>query len=89
MALLSAAKVIMRRDPSIPLTVDLNAYAGKLLTEYVVKGSADLSSMPEEEFSREPLGRPLSTVTQRHLDRVKVFKQETLGAEGSGPSQSL
>ncbi|KAF9956569.1 hypothetical protein BGZ72_002673 [Mortierella alpina] len=41
MALLSAAKVLMRRDPSMPLilTGDFNAYAGTLLTELTLIGS--------------------------------------------------
>ncbi|KAF9956570.1 hypothetical protein BGZ72_002674 [Mortierella alpina] len=42
-----------------------------------IGGSADLSTMPEEEYSSGLLGRPLTPITQRHLERVKVFKQET------------
>ncbi|KAF9930856.1 hypothetical protein BGZ67_005596 [Mortierella alpina] len=79
MAILSAAKVLMRKDPSMPLilTGDMNAQAGSLFTEFVVRGSVDLSSMPQAEFSRKPLGQRMCTVDQQHLEQVKAFKKET------------
>ncbi|KAF9274497.1 hypothetical protein BGZ68_000635 [Mortierella alpina] len=81
MAVLSAAKVLLRRNLAMPLilTGDMNALAGSLLMEYIVKGSVNLLAMPEEDFARVPLGRPSSTVSERHRDRVKEFKKETWG----------
>ncbi|KAF9944904.1 hypothetical protein BGZ72_001854, partial [Mortierella alpina] len=76
MALISAAKVLMRRNGCMPFS-DMNAVAGSLITEFIVRGSVDLSTMPECEFSKEPLGRPLSAITQTHLARVRAFKRET------------
>ncbi|KAG9325324.1 hypothetical protein KVV02_006964 [Mortierella alpina] len=79
LAIISAAKAVMRKDPSMPLifTGDMNAQAGSLVTEFVARGSVDLSSMPEAEFSRRPVGRRMRAVDQQHLEQVKEFKKQT------------
>ncbi|KAG9326454.1 hypothetical protein KVV02_001633 [Mortierella alpina] len=79
MAIISAAKVMMRRDPSMSLilTGDMNAQVGSLIKEFVVRGSVDLWSMTEAEFSRRPHGRRRCAVDQQHLEQTKEFKKET------------
>ncbi|KAF9938987.1 Protein angel 2 [Mortierella alpina] len=77
MALISAAKAMMKKDPTMALG-DFNAQAGSLLTDFVVRGSVDLSSMPEEKFSSRPLGRRrMGAVDEQHLEDVKTFKKKT------------
>ncbi|KAF9937754.1 hypothetical protein BGZ67_000910 [Mortierella alpina] len=79
MSIISAAKVMMRRDPSMSLilTGDMNAQVGSLITEFVVRGWVDLWSMTEAEFSRRPHGRRRCAVDQQHLEQTKEFKKET------------
>ncbi|KAF9271552.1 hypothetical protein BGZ68_003380, partial [Mortierella alpina] len=89
-ALTSAAKVLMRRNPGMPLvlTGDMNAISGSLLIEYLLRGSVDLAVMPEEDFSREPFGKPSSRIIQRHRERVKAFKEETWALRGLVPPKA-
>ncbi|KAF9274972.1 Protein angel 2 [Mortierella alpina] len=95
-ALTSAANVLMKRNPGMPLSRPrlpefsailnrgMNAFWGSLLIEYLLKGSVDLS----EDFSREPFGKPSSMTTQRHRLRVKAFKKETWALRGLVPPKA-
>ncbi|CAO3574609.1 unnamed protein product [Mortierella alpina] len=78
-ALLSAAKAQMRWNPMMPLvlTGDYNAVVGSLLAEFVLAGSADLSLMPAEHFSKLPLDQASGHVDESHLEKSRTFKVET------------
>ncbi|KAF9566649.1 hypothetical protein EC968_003597 [Mortierella alpina] len=68
----------------------MNAYAGSLLTEYLVRGSVDLSAMPESKFSRTPLDEPpLAPASQEHLDKIQKFKRETWEFRGLAPPMPI
>ncbi|CAO3573765.1 unnamed protein product [Mortierella alpina] len=79
MALISRASALMKKDGDMPLilTGDINAYAGSLITEFVVRGSVNLSVKTEDRFAREPLDQTPDVVDPEHRVKVKTFKKET------------
>ncbi|KAF9967962.1 Protein angel 2 [Mortierella alpina] len=84
MALIAAAKAVMKRDMSIPLILagDLNALSDSVLVEFLSQGSVDVSSTPADQFCRGSFGRSSSTVGENHKKRVEDFKRETWEMRG-------